>query len=307
MRLLFTVAIPTYNNESTVSKAIDSCIIQTYAEPYEVLIVNNCSTDSTPQILERYSDNQKVRIVNNPETCTLFENHNVCLRHAKGQYVLFCHSDDTLDQSTLQIIANKLAARNYPEKYVLWGHSLFRDYSDTLDNAGFKTGKLFAGIVAVRAFLDGGLTPSGTCYSKQFIEYGGFLPTTHRAAPSDSTSMIKAAMHGFRFEMMEDIVFYRRDASTANRGLGLSEHMDAIDDAWKYLYKELSDNVINDIVEQAGRLKHPSFNFYYAIANWYQNTILKILLKQTIKHPQILRHKIYWHVLARCIIKKRIA
>lgn len=60
--MLFTIAIPTYNNASTIRNAVDSALNQDYNQEYEILIVNNASTDSTLDKLSDYTDS-KVRII----------------------------------------------------------------------------------------------------------------------------------------------------------------------------------------------------------------------------------------------------
>lgn len=69
--MLFTIAIPTYNNASTIRNAVDSALNQDYNQEYEILIVNNASTDSTLDKLSDYTDS-KVRIVSNERTVDLF-------------------------------------------------------------------------------------------------------------------------------------------------------------------------------------------------------------------------------------------
>ena len=187
---LITIAIPTYNNEKTIRKAIDSCLSQNDLEDCEILVVNNASKDSTGEILASYGD--KVRVVTNDETVSLFENHNVALKHSLGRYVIFCHSDDVLYPDATQILKRRFVELHYPAKFICWGHSHFRDFSASLIKCGFGTGRVFAGQYAVTPFLHGGLTPSGTCYSRSFFDVGGFLPVQHRLAPSDASSMVNA-------------------------------------------------------------------------------------------------------------------
>ena len=66
-------------------------------------------------------------------------------------------------------------------------------------------------------FFRGGLTPSGTCYSrKSLLEFGGFLNVNHKLAPSDLVTMWKLAVNYFEFEMVDRVFFNREFASTAS-------------------------------------------------------------------------------------------
>jgi glycosyltransferase involved in cell wall biosynthesis len=276
--ILFTIAIPTYNNEKTIEKAIFSCLNQDTDIPYEVLVINNASEDNTANILNQYND-EKIRIITNEKTVTLFENHNVCIRNASGKYIVFCHADDLLEDHAIKTLANKLQKRQFPKKYIVWGHSMFRDYSAKLINqAGFSYNEIIVGEYAPLAFLYGGLTPSGTCYSRDtFLEMGGFLETEY-TEPSDYTTMIYLAMNGFRFEMIDEMILWREDASTAPRG-DEEAYLRSIDLAFKYFIKKVNRDDIVKLIKMSARQEVKPLFFYYAIAQdpYYREEIRRIV------------------------------
>ena len=72
--------------------AIDSVLPQ-LGEEDELLIIDNASTDETAEVLNRYTD-AKVRVVRNPKAVNLYENHNCCIEHARGEWVIIVHSDE---------------------------------------------------------------------------------------------------------------------------------------------------------------------------------------------------------------------
>ena len=62
-----TIAIPTYNGEKTIENLLDSLIMQC-DESVELLIVDNCSMDNTPNIINKYkNDYSKLKYVRNDE------------------------------------------------------------------------------------------------------------------------------------------------------------------------------------------------------------------------------------------------
>lgn len=280
--ILFTIAIPTYNNDKTIEATISSCLNQDTDVAYEVLVVNNGSQDNTANILNQYDD-EKMRIVTNEETVSLFENHNVCLKNALGKYIIFCHSDDRLEDHAIKTLANQLRKRQFPKKYVVWGHSMFRDYSAKLiDQAGLSYNEMIVGQYAPLALLYGGLTPSGTCYSKDsFLEMGGFLhvPGT---APSDMATMIYLAMNGFRFEMIDEMIFLREDASTAPTGGGNKEteaYLQSLDDAFKFFIEKVDREDISKLIKMSAKLEIKPLFFYHAIAQdpYHREAIRRIV------------------------------
>ena len=117
-RPLYTIALPCYNDKGRIEKAVLSCLAQDTLLEFEVLVVDNASSDGTDEILDSISDN-RLRVVRNKKTVSIFANHNRCLEEAKGKYVLFCHSDDTLLKSAIEIVNTELQHLKYPEQIVL--------------------------------------------------------------------------------------------------------------------------------------------------------------------------------------------
>lgn len=87
-----TVLMPVYNGEKHLAKAVESILNQTYRD-FEFLIIDDCSTDSTPDILDRYDDSRIVRLRNDPNvgiTRTL----NRGLEMARADFIARMDSDD---------------------------------------------------------------------------------------------------------------------------------------------------------------------------------------------------------------------
>lgn len=90
-----SIVLPTYNGERFLSQAIESIIKQTYTD-WELIIVNDCSTDSTPDIAKEYaSKDSRIRIINNDVNKKLPESLNIGFRSARGKYLTWT-SDDNL-------------------------------------------------------------------------------------------------------------------------------------------------------------------------------------------------------------------
>jgi len=300
--LLFTIAIPAYNNEKTIKKTIDSCLKQQTDIPYELLILDDASTDTTPEILSQYTDS-KLRVVTLEERVPLIENHNMCLKHALGQYIIFCHADDALEDHAIEIFAHKLEQRKYPKKYIVWGHSMFRDFSSkAIDQAGFNYNELVVGEFAPLMFLYGGLTPTGTCYSKDaFWDIGGFLKVDMNSSPSDMSTMIYLAMHGFRFEMMDEMVLNRAGSSTAIQEAGEDRYLGELDDAFKHFIQKVDEKNISKLIQMSIKQKTKPLYFYHAItqSHTHKKMLKPIMVREIIKKPWMLRS-----ILVRKLIKK---
>jgi glycosyltransferase involved in cell wall biosynthesis len=260
--MIFTIAIPTYNNCNVIRSAVESCINQDFKLDYEVLVVNNHCTDKTQEILDEYDG--KIRVVINTETVTPAENHNVCLREAKGDYLIFCHSDDRLLPDALTKFYNVIEKRGFPKKYVVWGRSMYRDYYCNWRKTGLQLEQICAGPDCFKAFFGGGLAPTGTCYSrKSFWEAGGFIYVEHRVAPIDMIVLWRLVLRHFEFEMTGHIFFIREFASTVVE-LATKEWLDSAVEAVDRFLKIITDDERNLFVKYVRNSSTNNFDTYLA-------------------------------------------
>jgi hypothetical protein len=231
--------------------------------------------------------------VNNKKTVSMYENHNICLKKAKGDYVLFCHSDDKLRKNALSILHKEISTYDFPEKFVIWGRSMFRDYGKNYQRAGGEINKVLAGMNSVKTFMYGGLTPSGTCYSrKSFLNLGGFLNCNHRLSPADWTTMMMLALSGFEFKMIDRIYFQRTFASTLVFGTSKFDVRASLVDVISELKKKLPKKKFDYLIDISQELDFPPLKFYYGcVQNEIScSRIRKILIKKVIKQPMLIRN-----------------
>jgi glycosyltransferase involved in cell wall biosynthesis len=91
-----SVCIPVRNGGDFLPLAVDSVLQQSF-DDYELIIVDNCSTDRTVKwIEERLSAAPRIRFYKNATNIGLVGNFNACLAHAKGEYIKFLCADDLL-------------------------------------------------------------------------------------------------------------------------------------------------------------------------------------------------------------------
>lgn len=104
-----SIVIPVYNVEKYVEKCLHSVLLQDISnEDYEVLILNDGSTDSSKNIVERYAGQYfNVRLFNH-SNMGLSATRNRGLREAKGDYVWFIDSDDWIENNCLGDILKSL-------------------------------------------------------------------------------------------------------------------------------------------------------------------------------------------------------
>lgn len=88
---LVSIIVPVYNAEKYLADAIQSVLDQTYSN-FELIAVNDGSTDRSLEILQRFTD-QRVRIINKENT-GVSDTRNVAIKAATGEFVCFLDADD---------------------------------------------------------------------------------------------------------------------------------------------------------------------------------------------------------------------
>lgn len=90
---LVSVLMPVYNSEDYLGLAIESILNQTYTN-FEFLIINDCSTDNSLEIILAYKDS-RIKVFNNKQNSGISETLNWGLQQAKGKYIVRMDSDDS--------------------------------------------------------------------------------------------------------------------------------------------------------------------------------------------------------------------
>lgn len=102
-----SVIMPVYNSVEYLAQAIDSVLAQTF-EDFELILINDGSTDNSLQICEKYQKvDDRIKIINK-ENGGLCSARNVGLDNAKGKYIAFIDNDDKFEPSYLEVAVSAL-------------------------------------------------------------------------------------------------------------------------------------------------------------------------------------------------------
>jgi len=95
-----TIAIPNYNGGENLKRAIISCQnIRIPIQEYEIIVVDNCSTDNSRDIVnELKNEFSNLVFLQNKENVGRIQNWNVCIEKAKGKFLIFLFSNDEINQ-----------------------------------------------------------------------------------------------------------------------------------------------------------------------------------------------------------------
>lgn len=105
-----SVCIPVYNGAATLAATLASILSET-SPVFEVVVLDNASTDDTAALLSAYTDS-RLRVVTNPVTVPLADNWNLAVRLARGKYVKVVCADDLIKPGALEIQARVLRQEN---------------------------------------------------------------------------------------------------------------------------------------------------------------------------------------------------
>lgn len=123
----FTVIIPLYNKEMYIENAIKSILNQTFTD-FELLIINDCSTDKSIEIASKFAF-EKVQIIHHEKNSGLAATRNTGIKKATSNYVTFLDADDLWKPHFLEKIFHLI--QNFPDARIfgtnyeeIWGKTI---------------------------------------------------------------------------------------------------------------------------------------------------------------------------------------
>jgi glycosyltransferase involved in cell wall biosynthesis len=104
-----SIIIPNYNHAKFLNKRINSILEQSYTN-YEIIILDDCSTDNSKEVIEKYRSNPKVSqiVYNECNSGTTFKQWEKGLNLSQGEYIWIAESDDYCDNNILETLANEI-------------------------------------------------------------------------------------------------------------------------------------------------------------------------------------------------------
>ena len=111
-KIYFSLIIPTYNNAGTIIKTINKLLELDY-DNYELIVVNDGSSDNTKEVLAGFTDN-KLRVINQ-ENQGVSAARNAGIKSAKGHYIIFIDDDDDVADNILSVLERAIVGNGYPD------------------------------------------------------------------------------------------------------------------------------------------------------------------------------------------------
>lgn len=112
MAVKVSIVIPVYNGATYLRRAIDSAINQSYNGKYEVILLDDGSTDETAAICKEYAEKYSFIRYHYQENQGLTRSRENAIELAKGDYICWIDSDDVVSPDLLKITMNKIEETN---------------------------------------------------------------------------------------------------------------------------------------------------------------------------------------------------
>lgn len=133
-----SICIPTYNGSAYLSEALNSALPQSFTD-FEVLVVDDNSTDNTLEIANRYAAlDTRIRVLKNSHNLGLVANWNRCIELARGEWIKFLFQDDLMAPECLERMINYREKSKDKEKIIFCRRNYFFENIDNLNEHDFS-------------------------------------------------------------------------------------------------------------------------------------------------------------------------
>ena len=148
-----SIILPTYNGEKYIEESIESIIQQTFND-WELIIIDDCSNDATPELIDRYSlIDPRIRSFHNVKNLKLPASLNVGFSHATGEYLTWTSDDNKFYSDALQEMRDFL--KNNPDSPMVCAdmHIYNEDTHESKTSSGYDSLRMLLGNCVGACFL----------------------------------------------------------------------------------------------------------------------------------------------------------
>lgn len=210
---LVSIITPAYNVEKYIGKTIDSVLNQTY-EDWEMLIVDDGSTDGTKKAVEKYLSDPRINYFYQ-QNGRQGKARNLAIKQAKGKYLAFLDADDLWVPSKLEQQVSTIESENVDFVYSQ-GWTFQDDENNPENTKDLMEMNVLLGYQTSKEFLEKLLTRNqipilSVLVHKNIVDsVGGFSETLNVQNAEDYQLWVKLADNGANFYGMEERLFYYR-------------------------------------------------------------------------------------------------
>lgn len=236
-----SIITPAFNSEKFIAETILSVQAQTYQD-WEMLIIDDCSTDKTAEIVASFQEkDSRIKLFKNETNRGSAYSRNLALRNAKGKWIAFLDSDDVWHPEKLERQIEFMLKNNYNFSYT--------NYCEINENSK-ETGLLISGPKVINKNKMIAYCWPGCLTVMYNAEYVG-LPQSHDIRINEEYALwIKISRMTDCHLLNENLAKYRRHSKSLSR----LSYFKLI--KWHYLLfrKAENKNVISSLILTSGNI-----------------------------------------------------
>lgn len=133
-----SVVIPTYNRKIKLARLIKTILKSDFPKnSYEVLVIDDCSTDGTVDYIRRlFIDIKNLKVIGKKKNTRKSNSVNLGFKNAKGDYIFFIDDDTTVDKNTIRVLYEYLTGTQ--EKVMVFPLMYYYDRKDVIWSGGLR-------------------------------------------------------------------------------------------------------------------------------------------------------------------------
>jgi len=133
---MISILMANYNNEKYLKQAIDSILGQSYLD-WELVVIDDASSDNSRKIIEEYTDNKKIKFIENKKNIGYTKNLIKGVEVASGEIIVILDSDDAIRKDALEKLVEHY--KNNPECDYLYSQCYYCDENLKPIHLGFSS------------------------------------------------------------------------------------------------------------------------------------------------------------------------
>ncbi len=257
----FSVIIATFNRRNLLAKAVDSVLSQNYKN-FELIIVDDCSTDDTLAYLDGLEDD-RIRVFSNKKNMHVSYSRNIGIEHTRGEWIVFVDDDDAMLKNKLQVLADTICL--FPRVNFIH-HKVWVDYvgDNKIRLSNNRLSENYRDEILVTNVIGG---PNNVCIKKNLFDIVKGFDTSFRFAEEYELWIRLSWLDEFRPMFLDTPLATIR----IERGKSsLDKDLDALKESHIAISKRYKKN-INRLSKKLKRKKQENFAYRYAARCIYGN------------------------------------
>lgn len=177
--ILCSVLIPVYNGEKFLEKTIKSCLAQTIVDKVEIIVIDDCSSDSSFEIMQHLASlYSNIMALKNENNSGINKTVNKAASLARGKYLMFLGHDDMLRPNHIEIITNEFDDKT---SFIHCNADLI-DKDDNVFGIGVDDNQQFRKTEKIKYYLALGnvVHSTGTIIQKKYFDKVGGWDESYR-------------------------------------------------------------------------------------------------------------------------------